>query len=87
MSGIVLELQKMANDQTKSVSELLMLAKTIASKLKFDDSTKWIDQELKGYSDASNLPDYRLIQGKVEGYNTVQQRWNPIQKSTLERDC
>jgi AbiTii len=55
---LVRRLQLEAADSSKSVSDLLRLAKMAATKLDAKDALTWIDRELEGYSSipAKDLP-------------------------------
>jgi AbiTii len=76
---LVRRLQLEAADSSKSVSDLLRLAKMAATKLDAKDALTWIDRELEGYSSipAKDLPEYRKIYGKPEAQNPYH-GWQPI---------
>ncbi len=79
-SGLVIELQRHALDQTISVSTLLRYAKVIAFKLDLRDALVWIDGELNGYMDkpVESVPPYRVVRGEVKGLNP-HYGWRPVQ--------
>lgn len=69
MASIVIELQRNALDRDVSVADLLRKALVVARKLKIKEFEDWILKELGGYSNNSEIPDYREMVGKVEGLN------------------
>ena len=77
MASIVIELQKKALDGDIPLSDLLRKALVVARKLKIKEFDDWISKELEGYSDNSEIPDYREMVGVVEGWNPTR-GWQPI---------
>ncbi len=69
MPGLVIELERAAMDKTTPESELLRMAKVIAVKLRLPEAMNWIDAELKGYQDATTLPQYRFVRTHVSARN------------------
>jgi hypothetical protein len=61
---IVLQLQEDALDKGVSVSDLLLNAKLVATKLDLRDAATWIEHELNGYTDAPDIPEYETT-GRV----------------------
>ena len=49
-------------DSNVPISDILRKAKVLASLLKNDEFTRWVDAELKGYGTADDLPDYRNLE-------------------------
>lgn len=86
MDSIVLHLQGMAIDPKTSVTDLLRLAKTIATKLEDSDALAWIDFELNGYGEkpSQELPSYRKILGKPYALNK-HDVWDPISFEESEK--
>lgn len=76
---LVRRLQSDAADSSKSVSDLLRLAKLVAAKLEATDALVWIDRELEGYPNvlANDLPPFRQITGKPRAWNPYH-GWQPI---------
>jgi len=74
---IVIQLQELAVDSSYNISDLLRKALFIASKLKLKDIQPWILNELNGYTDIEQVPDYREIIGEVKAYNSFQRRHIP----------
>ncbi|EPV3659444.1 TPA: abortive phage resistance protein [Klebsiella pneumoniae] len=65
----VLELQGLAADVSNDIVGVLIKAKMIAVKLNLPELAEWFDCELDGYPDGVELPDYRIGQGIVKGWN------------------
>ena len=76
---IVLKLQADAANRDILVSDLLRLAKIIATKLDLKDALVWIDRELNGYMElkVDDLPPYRRLSGEPKAWNPVR-GWQPI---------
>lgn len=66
---LVHDLKRKALDQNIPVSHLLRVAYTIAIKLNLKDFEQWLDNELNGYRNADDLPDYRFVTGFMRYYN------------------
>lgn len=75
MSGIIVDIQKEALDETGSISSLLRKVKLAAAKLGLDNLENWVDSELKGYR--NELPDYRIIGANPFAWNPYN-GWIPI---------
>lgn len=69
MSYIVLELQKDALDKNITISDLLRKALVVAKKLKISEFQTWVTNELNGYENAEDIPNYRYVEGKVRAWN------------------
>lgn len=50
----------------KPIKGILLKAQIVASKLNNNDFKTWIENEQNGYPDASNLPDYRVLNAIVK---------------------
>lgn len=63
----VISLQKLCLDYSVDISEILLNARLIASKLKLDDFREYCNLEIDGYfkSEIKNIPQYRWIRGSV----------------------
>lgn len=70
----VISLQKLCLDYSVDVSEILLNARLIASKLKLDDFREYCNSEIEGYfkSEIKNIPQYRWIRGRVLGRKGVE---------------
>lgn len=66
---LVHDLQRKALDQNIPISHLLRVAYTIAIKLNLKDFEQWLDNELNGYKNADDLPNYRFVTGFMRYYN------------------
>lgn len=69
MLPLVLQLQADALNSDISVSDLLLKAKVVATKLNVTDFLQWVECEINGYRDTNEVPNYREIRGTVQGYN------------------
>jgi hypothetical protein len=78
MSSIVLELQEQVLSGKVSITNLLRKALVVADKLDLKEFKKWIEHELNGYPDISDIPDYRKIKGAVKAMNAVR-GWIPVE--------
>ena len=86
MASIIIELQNEALDRDVPLSDLLRKALVVARKLNIKDFDVWISKELEGYSENSEIPNYREMIGVVEGWDLTR-GWQPIlfQTTKLER--
>lgn len=53
---------------TISLSQGLTRTKLLQSKLKIDELKNWLTNELNGYSNQKNVPDYRIVNVKIVGH-------------------
>jgi hypothetical protein len=83
-TSLIDELQLDASNSAVAVSDLLRKALVVAAKLEVADVPEWINRELSGYTDAKNLPSYRVLYGKVMARG--QGGWLPVQFPTSEFD-
>ena len=67
MASIVIELQKEALDGDIPLSDLLRKALVVARKLKVKEFDIWVSKELEGYSDNSEIPNYRANHPEIAG--------------------
>lgn len=74
---LVHELQQHAQGGTTDVGELLRRAKTIATKLRLDDTLAWVDHEIKGYPSGTEVPPYRVIPSELRIQNPFH-GWKPV---------
>ncbi|MGK7928657.1 MAG: hypothetical protein AB4290_26050 [Spirulina sp.] len=77
MNSLVLELQRDALDISITVLALLRKALVVARKLNIQEFQHWIQNELDGYPEGSELPQYRFMYGELKARNTVR-GWIPI---------
>jgi hypothetical protein len=79
LQSLIGKLQAEAITPDSSVTNLLRVAKIVATKLKLEDALVWIDRELNGYMElkTGDLPAYRRLSGTPKGYNPYH-GWQPI---------
>ncbi len=85
MASIVIDLQKELMDPNASLLSALNKAYFIARKLKISESREFIENEIKGYPDANNLPEYREIHGVLKAFNPMR-GWIYIQCPDFETE-
>ncbi|MCX5888492.1 MAG: hypothetical protein NTY36_03465 [Deltaproteobacteria bacterium] len=77
MSSVVLELQRDALDRNVRVSDLLRKALIVARKLNLHEFQDWVENELTGYKDTNNIPEYREMRGQICGFD-LYRGWLPV---------
>jgi len=77
LNSIVIELQNEALNKNVSVSDLLRKAYVVARKLGIPEFEKWTLNELNGYNDVKDIPEYRQIKGIVKAWNPFH-GWQPV---------
>ena len=77
--SIITELQKLALDESQSVTALLRKALLVATKLDLTDAIEWIEKELSGWKtdDWETIPAWRKVSGPVVALNPVR-GWQPV---------
>jgi hypothetical protein len=76
-------------DVDKSISSPLLKTKVLASRLQNDVLLNWVSNELKGYNNSSDLPDYRKYKGNITGtyvIGVMQYNDQPVPTIGLKRD-
>ncbi|MUL00885.1 hypothetical protein GNP89_01485 [Aliivibrio fischeri] len=72
MSGLVLELQRDALNNSVDTSSLLRKALVVSKKLGIKNVENWLNQELNGYTDSEDsLPIYRELHGTLKVHNPM----------------
>ncbi|WP_186176676.1 AbiTii domain-containing protein [Vibrio jasicida] len=72
MSGLVLELQKVALSNETDVSSLVRKALVVSKTLGIKEVENWLNQELNGYIDPEgSLPLYRELHGALKARNPM----------------
>lgn len=66
--SLLREIQNAAVDQNTDVATLLRKCKILAVRLGNEEFKKWVDNELNGYDNADELPEYRIFE--TESYGT-----------------
>jgi hypothetical protein len=77
VASVVLELQRDALNQGVRVSDLLRKSLVVARKLGLSEFQQWIEEELSGYKDAREIPDYREVSGQIRAWNPYN-GWIPV---------
>jgi hypothetical protein len=77
MSSVVIELQQEALNSSQRASDLLRKALVVARKLEIEEFEEWIDCELNGYRGQKEIPDYRIVTGKLQVFNPYR-GWIPL---------
>ncbi len=77
MKPIVIELQQDALDRDVPVTDLLRKAYIVARKLKIAEFEEWLSKELEGYTNISEIPEYREVVGEVKAWNPYH-GWQPV---------
>lgn len=77
MSKIVIELQQEALKSDFDIMSLLRKAYLVAKKLKLQEFEEWINNELNGYGDKEEIPEYRLLRGEIKAWNPYH-GWIPV---------
>lgn len=61
-------IDEVADQQNHSLSDVLMKAKVLASRLRSRKFRQWVDSEINGYDSGQQLPEYRVVGAKIEGW-------------------
>jgi AbiTii len=77
MGSLVLELQRDVLNPEISVLVLLRKALVVAKKLNIQEFQQWVEKELKGYPDGSDVPKYRFMLGVLKANNPYH-GWSPV---------
>jgi len=75
--SVVIQLQGEALDKNVTLSDLLRKAFVVARKLSLDEFRIWIENELNGYREGTEIPKYREVFGQVRGWSPYH-GWQPI---------
>lgn len=78
MKSIVIELQEMSSDENVPITGLIRKALIVASKLNLSDFKEWIEKEINGYEEISEIPEYRNVTGEVKAINPYTRIWIPL---------
>ena len=66
--SLLKDIQAAAINSEIDVSTVLRQCKVLAVKLGNENFKNWVDQELNGYKNIDNLPDYRILSVDSKGY-------------------
>lgn len=69
MQSLVKELINESNNSSIPINQLLRKALIISRKIGDEEFTSWIENELNGYTDPKDLPDYRKVSGSLKARN------------------
>lgn len=78
MASIVIELQRDALNRDILVSDLLRKAFVVAKKLGLKELEDWVNLELNGYAQDSDIPEYRKVIGEIKAWNPYNNCWMPV---------
>jgi len=82
MASLVEELQAEALNQSIKITELLQKSLVVAMKLKLEEFTIWVRQELDGYGE-TEVPKYRVLHGTPHVFNPYRGS-QPLEFENLE---
>ena len=77
MDSVVKELQKELLAKDCDITSSLRKAHFIAKNLKLVNDDKWIMDELQGYENYDDIPEYRTIHAEIKAYNKYN-GWIPV---------
>jgi uncharacterized coiled-coil protein SlyX len=83
------EIITMLSDEQKSLSGALLKTKVLLHKIDNKDLVSWVNNELNGYPDGSDVPEYRLLNSHVvANFSNLAVRYNhhPIPVGHLKPD-
>ena len=69
MQSLVLALQQDALDEDVSTVALLRNALVVAKKLDVGEIDEWLSNELNGYAEGKEIPEYRYLHGELKVFN------------------
>jgi hypothetical protein len=67
MQGIISQIQQDILNSATPLNAIMLKAKVLAYKLGNDEFKQWAKNELDGYENSKDLPDYRIIQAQLFG--------------------
>ena len=80
------EIQLAATDNNIDISTVLRKSKMLAVRLRSSEFEDWVNRELNGYSEASDLPPYRVVSAPAQAHlRDAFKDWNgaPVMASLL----
>ncbi len=66
--SLLREIQNAAIDSNTDLALLLRKCKVLAARLGNPEFKQWVENELSGYADIENLPDYRILNVNSKGH-------------------
>lgn len=67
MSALLDDIINLALDSKQPLPDILRKCLLLAHELKNERLKQWANQELNGYGDGQDLPDYRIVYGRAKG--------------------
>ncbi|WP_449439714.1 AbiTii domain-containing protein [Pseudomonas migulae] len=83
MTGLVLELQSDALNDSVPILSLLRKAKALSAKLGITTIDQWLEHELSGYPNRTSIPAYRNVIGRTVCFNPLR-GWIPLSVRGVE---
>lgn len=77
MESIILDLQRDTLNRTLCVADLLRKALLVSHKLGITEFETWINKELNGYEKIIEVPEYRILRGKIKAWKPFK-GWQPL---------
>ncbi len=77
MQSLVLALQQDALNEDVSTVALLRKALVVAKKLDVGEIEEWLSNELNGYAEGKEIPEYRYLSGELKVFNPYR-GWMPL---------
>lgn len=74
--SLVEDLQREIINKDVPLSQVLLTAKLVASKLNKEEIVDVLNREINGYPDEEQVPDYRIADSQLEAYNPFH-GWQP----------
>ena len=68
--SLLRNIQESAIDPQVDIASILRKCKVLSFRLGYEKFKIWVDQELNGYNDITNLPDYRILTVQSKGHFT-----------------
>lgn len=85
MISRIQELEQKCHDKTVAVSQVLLSALSIATKLNLTVDAQWINDEIKGY-EKDLVPDYRIVRCDLKELDSFTNKYNDIElKKTYKK--
>ena len=66
--SLLKEIQDAAIDSKSDLSTVLRKSRVLAARLKNEDFTKWVQHELDGYPQVTDIPEYRACKCQSQGH-------------------
>ncbi len=83
--SLLREIQDAAIDSKIELTTLLRKCKVLAARLGNSEFKKWVENELNGYSDKNDLPEYRILTVNSKGH--FANRFNMLKNADIPLMC